>query len=83
LTCNIGREEAVEGSRIVELIGRALGRDVEVVVDQQRVRVDDRPVLASDCRLAHSELDWNAQIGLEEGLEAALERPLGDGVALA
>ena len=23
LTCNIGREEAVEGSRIVELIGRA------------------------------------------------------------
>jgi UDP-glucose 4-epimerase len=83
LTCNIGREEAVEGSRIVELIGRALGRDVKVVVDQQRVRADDRPVLVSDCRLAHSELDWHAQTGLEEGLEAALERPLGDGVALA
>jgi UDP-glucose 4-epimerase len=83
LTCNIGREEAVEGSRIVELIGRALGRDVKVVVDQKRVRADDRPVLASDCRLAHSELDWHAQTGLEEGLEAALERPLGDGVALA
>jgi UDP-glucose 4-epimerase len=83
LTCNIGREEAVEGSRIVELIGRALGRDVKVVVDRQRVRADDRPVLVSDCRLAHSELDWHAQTGLEEGLEAALERPLGDGVALA
>jgi len=83
LTCNIGREEAVEGSRIVELIGHALGRDVKVVVDQQRVRADDRPVLASDCRLAHSELDWNAQIGLEEGLAATLERPLGDGVALS
>jgi UDP-glucose 4-epimerase len=83
LTCNIGREEAVEGSRIVELIGRALGRDVKVVVDQKRVRADDRPVLASDCRLAHSELDWHAQTGLEEGLEAALERPLGDGVAVA
>jgi UDP-glucose 4-epimerase len=83
LTCNIGREEAVEGSRIVELIGRALGRDVKVMVDQKRVRADDRPVLASDCGLAHSELDWHAQTGLEEGLEAALERPLGDGVALA
>jgi UDP-glucose 4-epimerase len=83
LTCNIGREEAVEGSRIVELIGRALGRDVKVVVDQQRVRADDRPVLASDCGLAHSELDWYPQTGLEEGLDAALERPLGDGVALA
>jgi UDP-glucose 4-epimerase len=83
LTCNMGREEAVEGSRIVELIGRALGRDVKVVVDQQRVRADDRPVLASDCRLAHSELDWHAQTSLEEGLDAALERPLGDGVALA
>lgn len=82
LTCNIGREEAVEGSRIVELIGRALGRDVEVVADPQRVRADDRPVLASDCRLAHSELDWHAQTGLEAGLEAALARPLGDGVAL-
>jgi UDP-glucose 4-epimerase len=83
LTCNIGREEAVEGSRIVELIGRALGRDVKVVVDQERVRADDRPVLASDCRLAHAELDWHAQTSLEEGLEAAIERPLGDGVALA
>ena len=83
LTCNIGREEAVEGSRIVELIGRALGRDVKIVVAQERVRADDRPVLASDCRLAHTELDWHAQTSLEEGLEAALERPLGDGVAVA
>lgn len=83
LTCNIGREEAVEGSRIVELIGRALGRDVEVVVDRRRVRADDRAVLLSDCRLAHSELDWRVRTGLEEGLEAAFERPLGDGVALA
>jgi UDP-glucose 4-epimerase len=83
LTCNIGREEAVEGSRIVELIGRLLGREVDVVVDQERIRADDRPVLASDCRLARSELDWHAQTGLEEGLEEALARPLGEGVALA
>jgi len=73
----------VEGSRIVELIGSALGRDVKIEVDRQRVRADDRPVLASNCRLAHSELDWHPQTGLEEGLEAALERPLGKGVALA
>ena len=83
LTCNVGREEAVEGSRIVELIGTALGREVKIEVDRQRVRTDDRPVLASNCRLAHSELDWHPQTGLEEGLEAALERPLGKGVALA
>lgn len=83
LTCNVGREEAVEGSRIVELIGTALGRDVKIEVDRQRVRTDDRPVLVSNCRLAHSELDWHPQTGLEEGLEAALERPLGEGVALA
>ena len=83
LTCNVGREEAVEGSRIVELIGTALGREVKIEVDRQRVRTDDRPMLASNCRLAHSELDWHPQTGLEEGLEAALERPLGKGVALA
>jgi UDP-glucose 4-epimerase len=83
LTCNVGREEAVEGSRIVELIGTALGRDVKIEVDRQRVRTDDRPVLVSDCRLAHSELGWRPQTGFEAGLEAALERPLGEGVALA
>jgi len=83
LTCNIGRGEAVEGSRIVELIGRALGRDVEVLVDRDRIRADDRAVLLSDCRLARAELNWRATTGLEEGLKAALERPLGDGVSLA
>ncbi len=82
LTCNIGREEAVEGSRIVELIGQALGRDAEIVVDQGRIRADDRAVLLSDCRLAHSKLDWRAETGLEEGIEAALGRPLAAGVAL-
>jgi UDP-glucose 4-epimerase len=82
LTCNIAREEAVEGSRVVELIGQVVGRDVEVVVDQDRVRADDRAVLLSDCRLAHSELNWRAETGLEEGIAAALGRPLAAGVAL-
>ena len=82
LTCNIGREEAVDGSRIVQLIGQALGRDAEIVVDRDRLRADDRAVLLSDCRLAHSELDWRAGTGLEAGIETALGRPLADGVAL-
>jgi UDP-glucose 4-epimerase len=82
LTCNIGREEAVDGSRIVHLIGEALGRDAEIVVDRDRLRADDRAVLLSDCRLAHSELDWRADTGLEAGIETALGRPLADGVAL-
>jgi UDP-glucose 4-epimerase len=82
LTCNIGRGEAVEGTRIVELIGSALGRDVEVVVDRSRIRADDRAVLLCDPRLALSELGWRATTGLEEGIEAALGRPLGDGVDL-
>jgi len=83
LTCNIGREEAVEGAHVLELIGRALGRDANAVVDRERVRADDRPVLLSDCRLAHSELGWQAQTGLEEGIEAALERPIADGVTVS
>jgi UDP-glucose 4-epimerase len=82
LTCNIGREEAVDGLRVVELIGQALGRDAEVVVDRDRVRADDRAVLLSDCSVAHSELDWRAETGLEAGIEAALGRPLAAGVAL-
>jgi hypothetical protein len=47
------------------------------------VRAEDRPVLVSDTRLVEAELGWRAGTGLEEGLAAALERPLGEGVAVS
>ena len=77
LTCNIGRGEAVDGRRLVELLAELAGREPELVVEAERIRVDDRPVLLADPGLAGEELCWEPTVGLREGLEAVLERPLG------
>lgn len=81
LTCNVGREEAIEGKTVVEILGRLTGRDIELRTDLARLRADDRPVLLSDCRVARRELGWQAETGLEEGLEAALRQPIAGGVS--
>lgn len=77
-TFNLGRGEAVEGARLVEVLAQLLGLRIEVRVDFDRVRRDDRPVLLSAPALAAVELGWRPATGLEEGLGAAIARPVGE-----
>jgi nucleoside-diphosphate-sugar epimerase len=83
LTCNIGTGRAVTGSHVVATIAGLLGQEVEIIVDESRIRADDRPVLLSDCSTAHSELGWTATTPLEQGLRAAVERPVADEATFA
>jgi UDP-glucose 4-epimerase len=80
LTCNLGREEAVDGFELVDAIGELMGRRLEVVSDPARMRASDRPVLLSDCSRARSMLSWRARTSLRDGIRAAVEQPTAVGV---
>lgn len=80
LSCNLGREEAVDGNELIEQVGELLGRRLTVVSDPARMRPSDRPVLLSDCRRAGGLLGWSAATSLREGLAAAIAQPTAVGV---
>lgn len=80
LTCNLGREEAVDGLELVDAIGELMGRRLDVLSDPARMRASDRPLLLSDCSRARSMLSWSARTSLRDGIRAALERPTAVGV---
>jgi UDP-glucose 4-epimerase len=80
LTCNVGTGHQWDGEHVVAAIGRLLGREVRLEVDPSRMRKSDRPSLLCDPSLAGRELGWSAQVGLEEGLALAIERPVAKGI---
>jgi UDP-glucose 4-epimerase len=80
LTCNLGREHAVDGFELVDAIGALMGRALSVVSDPARMRASDRPVLLSDCSRARSVLSWRARTSLHDGIRAAIAQPTAVGV---
>ena len=46
--CNVGTGRARSGQDVVSAIGNALSRELEVEIDQKRLRAVDRPVLCAD-----------------------------------
>jgi len=68
---NIGSGEAYSASDVVDSIGRALGRALQVDSVPERQRVGDRPVLRSDCSKLQR-LGWAPRYGLDEALAATL-----------
>ena len=56
---------------LVETIGRVMGRDVEAVLDEQRIRPAGSEVrrLLADPGKLQALTGWSAEVSLEEGLE--------------
>lgn len=68
---NVGCGTAYTATEIVDAIGRALGRKLQVNSVPERQRAGDRPVLQSDCSRL-KELGWAPQFTLDEGIECIL-----------
>lgn len=82
VTVNVGTEVATTGHELVELLRTATGRPLRVEQEPQRVRSTDRPVLVSDCGLAHELLGWKPQFSLAEAVADVLAAPWAPGRTL-
>ena len=63
---NIGGGARVRLDRLIELIGRALGRDVRI--ERRPEQPGDVRLTAADLRRAERELGYRPKIGIEEGI---------------
>lgn len=70
-TLHIGTGVGVTIGEIVRLAGEILGRELEVAVDEQRVRPDASEVqrLVCDASAARELLGWEPEVSLRDGLE--------------
>jgi UDP-glucose 4-epimerase len=82
-TVNIGSGGAHAGHEVVEALAAMAAAGVAPVIDPNRLRPVDRPVLLADPTLAQKLLDWTPRTSLVDGLRAAWDRPVGAGVTLA
>lgn len=74
-TINLGMGEDISIGELVSLILDLVGREVQVVVDEDRLRPAKSEVmrLISDNRKAHQVLGWQPEVGLREGLGLTID----------
>jgi len=74
-TINLGSGHEISIGDLAGLIGKLIGKPVDVVTDTSRVRPEKSEVerLLADNSLARALLDWKPSIGLEEGLGKTIE----------
>ena len=84
-TVNVGSGRACAGHEVMAALAglTPAAADVAPVIDPSRLRPVDRPVLLADPTLAQKLLDWTPRTGLLDGLRAAWDRPVGEGVTLS
>jgi len=71
-TYNVGSGTARSVREVVECASDALGENIEIEQDDERVRESDRPHLQSDIGRIRTELGWEPQIEFVEGLRRLL-----------
>lgn len=81
---NVGSGKAYNGQEVVQtLAGISVGSaSSALTVDPSRIRRVDRPSLLANYDLANKVLGWTPRISLQDGLQAAWGRPVGDGVTM-
>ena len=74
-TIQLGTNHDVSIGELVEMVGKVLGRELEVETDPARVRPEKSEVqrLISDPSLARELLGWEPQVDLREGLARTIE----------
>ena len=71
---NLGTGKDVEISELAKMIGESLGKELEIVTDQDRVRPETSEVthLLADNSLAQEVCGWAPQVSLKQGLEETI-----------
>lgn len=74
-TVNLGVGEACSVRELVDMVGKLLGRELQVETDDRRVRPDNSEVLRliSNNTKARELMGWQPQVGLESGLEQTIQ----------
>jgi NAD dependent epimerase/dehydratase len=69
-TINLGSEREISIGGLASMIIRLIGKPVEVVCEQERMRPEDSEVerLLADAGKAHELLGWQPKVSLEDGL---------------
>jgi NAD dependent epimerase/dehydratase len=72
---HVGTGEGVTVGELVRLAGEVLGRELDVELDEQRVRPDASEVqrLVCDASAARERLGWEPEVPLRDGLERTVE----------
>ncbi len=71
---NLGTGRSITIGELAATIIKLIGRDVQLVTDEQRLRPENSEVtrLRSDNRLAKEIMGWEPEISLEEGLQKTI-----------
>lgn len=74
-TINLGFGQDISIKDLVELIGRLIGRNVEIETDSVRIRPKDSEVerLLADNSRAEKILNWRPKVSFEEGLRLTID----------
>jgi NAD dependent epimerase/dehydratase len=74
-TVNLGTGREISIGDLVKLVGRLMGREIQVSVQSERVRPEKSEVerLIADNRKAERLLGWRPEVGLEQGLERTID----------
>jgi dTDP-glucose 4,6-dehydratase len=74
-TINLGSGREISIGDLAQLIGRLVGKPIEIITDDARVRPEKSEVerLLADTALAQSVLGWKPEISLEDGLRLTID----------
>lgn len=70
---NVGTGDAYSVRGVVEEVSDALGEDIEIKQDEERVRESDRPFLCADTERIERETSWRNETEFVDGLRELLK----------
>lgn len=70
---NVGSGDSKSVKEVVDIVAEALGEDIEIAQDEDRVRESDRPDLEADITKIERDLGWSPEVEFVEGVATLLE----------